>query len=214
MNILKKKKYQYEIIVVDDGSTDSTIDVVNSIKNKKIKVLTNKKNMGKGYSVKKGILNAKYPLVLFSDSDLSTPIEELEKFLDHIDDYDIVIASRNMRGSVIKVKQPFYRQWLGKTFPFLVNLIVLDGFNDTQCGFKLYKTDVAKKVVAFQRLHRWSFDVEVLYIAKKMGYKIKEAPVVWIDKKGSKVNPLADGIRMLFDMFRIIFNNLAGRYGG
>ena len=211
---LDKKKYSYEIIVVDDGSIDKTIDVVKKAGNKYVKIIKNKKNMGKGFSVKTGILNAKYPLVLFSDSDLATPIEELDKFMEYIKSYDIVIASRNLKESNIKVKQPVYRQLMGKTFPLLVNLIALGGFRDTQCGFKLFKTDAAKKIVSLQTFNRFSFDVEILFIAKKLGYKIKEAPVVWIDKEGSKVNPIKDSIKMLIDLFKIRLNNLLGKYGG
>lgn len=211
---LDKKKYSYEVIVVDDGAIDNTIDVVKKAGNKYVRIIKNKKNMGKGYSVKTGILNAKYPLVLFSDSDLATPIEELDKFMEYIKNYDIVIASRNLKESDIKVKQPFCRQLMGKTFPLLVNLIALGGFRDTQCGFKLFKTNAAKKIVSLQTFNRFSFDVEILFIAKKLGYKIKEAPVVWIDKEGSKVNPIKDSLEMLTDLFKIRLNNLLGKYEG
>lgn len=210
-SFLKKHFKEYEIIVVDDCSSDNTSTIVSRFDH--VRVLCNKKNMGKGYSVKKGIMNAKYSLVLFSDSDLATPIEELEKFLKYIDDgYDIVIASRNLKGSDIKVKQPFYRQLMGKTFPFFVNLIAVGGFKDTQCGFKLFKTPAAKRIFSLQKLNGFSFDVEILFIAKKLGYKIKEAPVVWIDKAGSKVSPLKHSIKMFLDLFRIRLNSVFGRY--
>ena len=101
---------------------------------------------------------------------------------------------------------------MGKTFPLLTNLIVLKGLKDTQCGFKLFRTDLAKKIVKLQTFERFSFDVEVLFIAKKMGCKIKEAPVVWIDKEGSKVSPVKDAFKMLIDLFRIRYNNFAGKY--
>lgn len=207
---------KFEIIVVDDCSKDTTSQIVSKYgKNKKnnVKILRNEVNKGKGYSVKKGILTAKYPLVLFSDSDLATPINELGKLVGYINQgYDIVIASRNLKESDIKVKQPFYRQLMGKTFPLLVNLLVLRGIKDTQCGFKLFKTDAAKKIVKLQTLARFSFDVEILYIAKKLSYKIKEAPVVWIDKEGSKVRLIRDSFRMLVDLFRIRWNNVLGKY--
>ena len=213
INYFNKNKYNYEIIVVDDGSTDNTVNVVKTIKNTKIIILQNNNNEGKGYSVRKGILKAKYPLVLFSDSDLATPIEELKKFIGYISNgYDIVIASRNLKGSNIKVEQPIYRQLMGKTFPILVNLIALRGFKDTQCGFKLLKTDAAKKIVKFQTFKKFAFDVELLFIAKKLGYKIKETPVVWIDKKGSKVSPVKDSIKMLIDLFKIRYNDILGKY--
>ena len=209
---LKNNFVNFEIIVVDDCSIDNTANIIFKYKKNNVKYLKNKKNMGKGFSVKRGLLSAKYSLVLFSDSDLATPIEELEKFKNYIKNYDIVIASRNLKDSLIVVKQPKYRQFMGKIFPLLVNLIVLRGFKDTQCGFKLFKKNVAKKVVSLQTFNRFCFDVEILFIAKKLGYKIKEAPVIWIDKEGSKINPLKDGFFMFIDLFKIRFNNLLKKY--
>jgi dolichyl-phosphate beta-glucosyltransferase len=159
-------------------------------------------------------LNSSFPLVLFSDSDLATPIEELKGFTEYIinHNYDIVIASRNLKNSNIKNKQPLYRQIMGKVFPKIVNLILLRGFKDTQCGFKLFKTDVAKKIAQLQTIEGFSFDVEILFIANKMGYKIKEAPVVWIDKAGSTVRTFKDGIKMLIDLFKVKYNDILNRY--
>lgn len=194
---------KYQIIIVDDCSTDNTNKIVSKYKN--VQILRNKKNRGKGYSVKRGILNAKYPLVLFSDADLATPIEELGKFMNYIKDFDVVIASRNLKQSI--VKQTSSRKLIGATFSLLVNLIVLRGFKDTQCGFKLFRTDVAKKIVSLQTLNGFSFDVEILFIAKKLGYKIKELPVVWMNKSGSKVKLIKDSIKMLINLFKIRSNN-------
>jgi len=214
MAFLGSRFNKYEIIVVDDCSKDNTSKVVARFKNKNLRVLRNKKNKGKGFSVKRGILNSKYSLVLFSDSDLATPIEELDKFMKLIKKYDIVIASRNLKESDIRIKQPFFRQFMGKTFPLLVNLITGVGFKDTQCGFKLFKTKIAKKIVKQQTFERFSFDVEILFIARKMGCKIKEAPVVWIDQEGSTVSPIKDSFKMLIDLFKIRFNDLRGKYKG
>ncbi|MBW2991398.1 glycosyltransferase family 2 protein [Candidatus Woesearchaeota archaeon] len=209
----KNKFDKYEIIVVDDASKDNTVNIVMGYKKDKIRIVKNKINRGKGFSVKKGILQARYALVLFSDSDLATPIEELSKFLKYIrQGYDIIIASRNLKESNIVVKQPLYRQLMGKTFPLLVNLIALRDFRDTQCGFKLFKTRIAKKIVKYQTFERFSFDIELLFIAKKMGCRIKEAPVKWVDKAGSKLNPLKDSISMFLDLIRLRINNLKGRY--
>jgi len=213
INYLDRHFDKYEIIVVDDCSTDDTNKIISRYEHDHVRVLRNETNKGKGYSVNCGILNAKYSLVLFSDSDLATPIEELGKFMEYIDDYDIIIASRNLKESRIKVKQPAHRQLIGKSFPLFVNLIALRGFKDTQCGFKLFKTAIARRIASLQTLERFSFDVEILFIAKKLGYKIKEAPVSWIDKEGSKVNPIKDSIKMLIDLFRIRYNNLVGKYG-
>ncbi|MCK5107111.1 MAG: glycosyltransferase family 2 protein [Nanoarchaeota archaeon] len=204
---------RYEIIVVDDGSKDNTSKIVNNYSNNNVKLLKNKKNMGKGYSVKRGILNAKYSIVLFSDSDLATPIEELKNFLPHIKKYDVLIGSRKLKNSNIKIKQPVHRQLMGKVFPLFVRLIALRGFKDTQCGFKLFKTSVAKKIVKLQTFNRFSFDVEILFIAKKKGYKIKELPVVWIDQENSTVDPVKDGIRMVLDISKIRYNHMLKKYG-
>lgn len=217
---LKSHFNKYEIIVLNDCSTDLTNKIVSKYMNKKqnknnqnnVRIIQSEKNEGKGNSIKKGILAAKYPLVLFSDADLATPIEELDKLIKFIDKYDVVIASRNMKDSDVRTKQPFYRVLLGKTFPKLVSLIVLRGFKDTQCGFKLFKTSKAKKIVSLQTLNRFAFDVEILFIAKKLGYKIKEVPVVWIDKKDSKVHPVKDSLKMFADLLRIKYNALSGKY--
>ncbi|MBT7903010.1 glycosyltransferase family 2 protein [Candidatus Woesearchaeota archaeon] len=208
-----KNLTDYELIIVNDFSKDNTLEIINKNKNKKTKVLKNKKNKGKGYTVKRGILNAKYPLVLFSDSDLATPIEEILKMLKYIPKYDIIIASRNLKKSDVRVKQSWYRQIMGKTFPIIVNMLAVPGIRDTQCGFKLFKTDLAKKIVSKQTINRWAFDVELLFIARKMNLKIKEVPIIWIDKEGSTItNPLRDATKMLKDVIKIQLNNFKGKY--
>lgn len=201
---------KFEIIIVDDKSTDNTLKIIP--KNKNITIITNKTNRGKGFSVKRGILAAKYPLVLFSDSDLSTPIEELDKLIPHINKFDFVIASRNMNESKIIIKQPIYRRIIGQIFAILVNTIVISDFKDTQCGFKLFKTNKIKRIVKLQTVERFSFDVELLYIAKKFGYKIKDVPVIWINGKESKIKLIKDCTNMLIDLFKIRYNNLIGKY--
>lgn len=208
----KDRFANYEIIVVDDCSRDKTGEVVSSVGDNNIRILRNSVNRGKGFSVKRGILSARYPLVLFSDSDLATPITELPKFLDIAKKNDIVIASRNCPESEIVVGQPFYRRFMGKIFPLFVNSLVVGGFKDTQCGFKLFRTNAGKRIVRLQRMERFSFDVEILFIAGKMGYRVAEVPVRWVDKAGSKVSPIKDGTMMLVDLFRIRWNNLMGKY--
>jgi dolichyl-phosphate beta-glucosyltransferase len=211
---LRNNFNEYEIIVVDDCSTDNTGKIVSKYAPSNVRTIRNEINRGKGYSVKKGILNARYPMVLFSDSDLATPIEELKYFTAYITDhkYDIVIASRNLKNSNIKNRQPAYRQVIGKIFPKLVSLIIMKGFKDTQCGFKLFNSDAGKNISHLQTIDGFSFDVEMLLIAKKMGYKVKEAPVVWIDKEGSTVRTIRDGMRMMVDLVRIKCNDISGKY--
>lgn len=207
-----KTKTDFEVIIVDDGSMDNTLGVVRKLKMKNLIILQNNKNMGKGFSVKKGMLHAKGDLLLFSDADLSTPIDELSNFLKYVKDYDVLIASRNMKESDIRIKQPFFRSALGRIFPLFVNLLLIKGIKDTQCGFKLFNRECARRIFAKQRINRFAFDAEILFIAKKCGYRIKEIPVVWENDTLSKVNPLTDPPKMLFELLRIRFNYLLGRY--
>ncbi|MDW8055621.1 MAG: glycosyltransferase family 2 protein [Elusimicrobiota bacterium] len=208
MNYIKNRFNRYEIIIVDDGSTDKTLQLLQKfIEYSEIKVVMNKQNLGKGAAVRNGVLNAEGEYIYFTDADLSTPIEELEKFLSYIKDYDIVIGSRATKGSQILVHQPFYREFMGKTFNKLVKLFFRMNFNDTQCGAKLFKKDVAKKIFSISKINGFAFDVEVLYIAELYGYKIKEVPVLWRHSKGSKVHLVKNGLEMLVDLFRIKFNN-------
>jgi len=212
-NYCKKNLKSYEIIVVDDASTDNTYKIASRHKNKNLRVIKNQINSGKGYSVKRGILESKSNLILFSDADLSTPINELDRFLYYIGNgFDIVIASRNLKESKKVIKQPWYRDVMGKIFPMLVDIFIIKDFKDTQCGFKLFKADVAKKIAKVQTLERFAFDVEMLFIAKKMKCRIKEAPVTWVGRKESKLYPLKDPIRMLGDIIKIKVNDLKGKY--
>ncbi len=202
LTYVQTKKHDYEIIVVNDGSTDKTKDVVLEFKSKKITVLDNPCNRGKGYSVKQGFLAATKEWVLFSDADLSTPIEELETFFRY-KDYDVIIGSRNLSDSLIVVKQPLIRSTLGKIFPFFVRLLVLPGIYDTQCGFKLFKKDAAKKIAELQNIDGFCFDVEQLVIAKKSGFTIKEVPISWHNDERSKIKIVKDSVRMFWDLLRI-----------
>ena len=209
----KKNFDRYELIVVDDGSSDNTYNMLKDYeKSLKIKLLRNPVNLGKGAAVKAGIMNAELPLVLFSDIDLATPLEELNKFVKYLPEYDIIIGSRNHPESVMEVNQSRFRQFLGKCFPILVNIFIMKDIRDTQCGFKLFKTKVAKEVFSFQTIKGFAFDVEILLIAKKLSYKIKEMPVVWKDKKGSKISPLKDAVKMLLQLFAIKYNSFNKKY--
>jgi len=205
LRYLSKQDYNFEIIVVDDGSSDRTIEKVKEIDSSgKIKILKNEINKGKGYSIKKGMLEAMGEYQLFSDADLSTPIEELEKFWRYLDeDYVIVIGSRALKDSILEVRQPFYREFMGRAFNFIVRVILGFKIKDTQCGFKIFKKEVAKHIFSIQKIEGWSFDVEILYIASKLDYKIKEVPVRWINSPLSKVNPLKDALKMFFDVSRL-----------
>lgn len=193
----------YEIIVVDDGSKDHTREIVEKylLSENFIKLNSFRENRGKGFSVREGALLAQYSLILFSDADLSTPIEELDKFLPLIANYDIIIGSRALKESDVKKHQPFYREIMGKTFNFLMRKITGLPFKDTQCGFKLFKN--CRVIFQNQVLERFSFDVELLYLALKDNKKVAEIPVSWINDERSKVSPITDSLQMFKDILKI-----------
>lgn len=212
MKYMNQHNYEYDIIIVDDGSTDHTIDVIKNFKNNKISLLRNKKNIGKGYSIKKGVLFAQKDYLLIIDADLSTPIEELENFINYTKHYDIIIGSRRMEGSKKPIRQPFYRIIAGGTFSYLVNLFLLRDIKDTQCGFKLFKKNIAKRLFSMQTINRFSFDAEIMYLAKKFNYKVKELPVLWANDLDSRLDFIRDSVIMLIDLLRIKVNDIKGIY--
>jgi dolichyl-phosphate beta-glucosyltransferase len=202
---MERWDFSFEVIVVDDGSKDATSQIVQERMgtHKELKLISLPVNRGKGFAVKTGILNAQGKYILFSDADLSTPIEELPKLFHWINKgYDIAIASRACPGAVLEIRQPFYREFMGRLFNLLVRLFLLPGIYDTQCGFKLFRREVAREIFQRQRFSGFSFDFEVLYIAKRLGYKIKEVPVIWRHSPGSKVKVLRNGITSFIDIFK------------
>ncbi|MFH2021103.1 MAG: dolichyl-phosphate beta-glucosyltransferase [archaeon] len=207
-----KKKLKYEIVVVDDGSTDSTVKTVAQQNLKNLRIIQNNENKGKGYTIKKGFLASRMDYVLFSDADLSTPIKEFEVFMNYVSDYDIIIGSRKKANSVLIVKQPFYRVFAGNIFPILVNFLIMNDFNDTQCGFKLFNRKKCLVLFNKQRLDGFGFDVEILYLAKKRKLKIKELGVKWQNDTNTKVQLVKHSLLMLIDLIKIRINDLLGRY--
>ncbi len=170
--------------------------------------------MGKGHAVRQGVLAATKSYILFCDADLSTPFSEIFGLLQALDDgYDIAIGSRATPSSKILKRQPFYRVLMGKTFNKIVKLLAVSGINDTQCGFKLFKTPIALDIFSDCRINGFIFDVKVLYIAKKRGFKIKEIGVLWENHALSKVHPIYHSLQMLKDLLIIRGNGLLGRYG-
>lgn len=204
---LSARKYDFEVLVVDDGSCDDTVlEAETSRLNSegKLKVLRNGVNRGKGYSVKNGILNSKGEYVLFSDADLSTPIEEVEKLFAAIKNgSDIAIGSRDVDASRVKVRQPRYREIMGRVFNLFVKTFLIRDFNDTQCGFKLFRGAVARDLAASLVIDGFCFDVEMLYLAVKRGYKVSELGVVWENSLLSKVKILGSSSTMFLDLLRI-----------
>lgn len=212
---LSSKNYSYEIIVVDDGSSDNTLKMARNFagSDKSIIILTNGQNKGKGYSVRNGMLSANGKYIFFTDADLSTPIEEIDKCLPYlINEYDVVIGSRSMPGSNIIVHQPWYREKMGKIFNFMVNMVLLGGIVDTQCGFKGFKREVATTVFSRCKIDGFSFDVEALYLARKFNFKIKEIPIRWENSALSKVSPIKHSMQMFKDLLEIKIKDLKGCY--
>lgn len=206
---LKSKKYIYEIIVVDDGSDDGTLNVLKDTLSADLRVITITKT-GKGWAVKEGILSAnkEYEYVFFMDADLSTDVEEIEAFINifkNEPETDIIIGSRYLpEGSVIV--QPPFRSLVGKTFSFIKSKLLGINFYDSQCGFKAFRMQSAKKIFAKSEIKGFSFDVEILYIALLNGIKVKEASVDWRHKPGGHVNIIADSIPMLIELIEIFLN--------
>ncbi|MCK5218803.1 glycosyltransferase family 2 protein [bacterium] len=203
---LKGRHRQYEIIIVDDGSSDRTVEIARGFVPRagNMRVLKNHRNLGKGAAVRQGIAAAQGDLILFSDADLSTPIQELAQLEKAVQaGADAAIASRGISGSRVPTRQPFYRELMGKIFNLLVRVITLPGIYDTQCGFKLFRRPIAQSVFQKLTITGFGFDVEALYLIRKSGGRIAEIPVEWHHARGSKVSPLRDAWRMLIDLFRI-----------
>jgi dolichyl-phosphate beta-glucosyltransferase len=198
--------YDAEIIVVDDGSRDGTLKTVRKLRDSMpfLRDVSYGANRGKGYAVRAGVAAATKDAILFSDADLSTPIEDLEKLWGWYGrGWDVVIASRALPGSLREKRQPLYRELMGDVFRWLVSLLVVRGFRDTQCGFKLFRASAARRIFERVRTDGFAFDVEVLMRARELGYRTAEVPVVWRDSPASRVRPVRDSARMLLDLLRM-----------
>jgi len=215
---LRDRDIEGEVIVVDDGSEDDTAGLVTRYAEEHpappVRLARNGANRGKGYSVRHGILEAEGDVVLFTDADGSTPITEAPKLLGVLasGEADVAIGSRELPESDLALPQPRHRRVMGWVFRNLVRLLVVRGFRDTQCGFKAFGRDVAREVFGRQTLHGFAFDVEVLFIARRLGYRVAEVPVRWLDSRHSRVRVGRDSLRMFLDLFRIRLRALRGRY--
>ncbi len=220
--LLTKVNFTWEVIVVDDGSTDGSIELLEKFVNssKGIRLVKNI-HTGKAGTVARGVEEAKGEYILFTDFDQATPILEFEKLQPYLETgFDVVIGSREVAGAK-REKEPFYRHLMGKGFNFGVKLIAIRGFSDTQCGFKAFKTEIAKKLFKKLQVYRpkkiasaftGAFDVEILFIAKKMKLKVAEVPIHWKHIETTRVSPLKDSIHMAWDVVKIRIYDLMGRY--
>lgn len=205
-----------EVLVVNDGSADGTAAVVEQFRAKhpQVRLIENPGNRGKGYSVRHGMLEACGDWVLFSDSDLSAPIEELDTLLKAAEARGalVVIGSRALDRKLIKIHQSWFRETAGRIFNLMMRISTGLPFSDTQCGFKLFKRQAAHEVFRRQKIERWGFDAEVLFIARKLGYKTIEVPVRWSHSEGTKISMFRDSVNMFVDLLRVRWNYLRGLY--
>ena len=212
---IHKQAWDAELIVVNDGSRDNTVDIIRSFaaKDPVVRLVENPGNRGKGFSVRNGMLNARGRIVLFSDADLSSPIEEAPKLFRAIEEgADIAIGSRWLRADLQTVRQSILRQFLGRAFNLALKVVLGLSFKDTQCGFKALKLQAARDIFGRQVIRRWGFDPEILFLARRLGYRTEEIPVAWAHDDRSKINPISDGMNMVLDLFRIRWNSISGKY--
>ncbi len=205
---LDKQTYAYEVIVVNDGSNDATFSIVDLIARDwpQLKLLSNLKNQGKGAVVRQGILSAQGQYILFSDADNATPINQINKLLQYIEQYPVVISSRYCPGARIVVHQAWYRVWLSRLSNRLIRLVLLPGIYDTQCGFKLFKHQPAKDIFSRVTINRFGFDFEALAIARYLKYSFKEVGIDWYNDGASKVRAGRDAWRTLKDLLKVKWN--------
>jgi dolichyl-phosphate beta-glucosyltransferase len=212
---VRARRWGAEVIVVNDGSRDNTAEIVKTLaaKDPALRLVENPGNRGKGYSVRNGMLNARGRIVLFSDADLSSPIEEAPKLFQALDEgADIAIGSRWLRAETQTQRQPLHRQFFGRIFNLMLRITLGLKFKDTQCGFKAFKQPAVQAIFPLQKIERWGFDPETLFLARKFKFKVEEIPVAWGHSGGTRIHPLVDGSRMFVEMLRIRWYELAGKY--
>lgn len=208
---LSTQPYTWSVTVVSDGSTDRTDQIVTAFgqDHPQVGLIAYSPNHGKGYAVRKGMLEVPGDYLLFSDADLAAPIEEIEKLWTHIESgADVAIGSRPLRESTLEVRQPWYRELLGRVFNKVVQMLAVPGIDDTQCGFKLFRQEAATRIFARCKLDGFGFDFESLMVARDLGYTIAEVPIRWAHQEGSKVVLMRDGPRMIRDLVKL---RLAGK---
>jgi len=210
---LARQSYEAEVLVVENGSSDRTLEIAQGYaeKHKNLRVLR-EAGTGKGLAVRRGMLEARGEYRFMCDADLSMPIEEVNKFLPPArSDFDVAIGSREVPGAV-RYDEPFYRHTGGRLINLIIRVLMLPGLQDTQCGFKCFRAAAAERLFQCQTLDGWSFDIEILFVAYRLGYRIVEIPVDWYYRPESKVSAIRDALRMIGDIFLIRANARRGRY--
>ena len=210
---LEKQNYAAEVVVVENGSSDRTLELAREFASRQPNlVVLREERAGKGNAVRRGVLEANGEYRFICDADLSMPIEELIKFMPPVlTGFDVAIASREAPGAV-RYNEPPYRHWGGRAINLIIRMLILPGLNDTQCGFKCFRAEAAQKLFGQQTLGGWSFDIEILYLARKKYMNIREVPIHWYFGADSKVNAVRDALRMIGDIFRIHLHALRGGY--
>jgi dolichyl-phosphate beta-glucosyltransferase len=212
---LHSQSRTFEVIVVDDGSRDRTVEVVEQFRNSDpaVRVERRPRNLGKGEAIRMGMLQGNGSYLFFSDADLSVPIEALPTFLSILENgCDVAVGSRRKPGAVLEVHQPLYRELMGKVFTWLSSWILALPISDFTCGFKGFRRKAARELFSRQRLKDWSFDAEILYIAKLRGYRTTEVPVAWRDDRATKVRLSGAVVLAFLGLFKIRLNHWTGRY--
>ncbi len=212
-DFLATQSYTAEVIVVENGSTDRTFEIATefSLRHENLRTIQETAR-GKGLAVKRGMLAAGGEFRFICDADLSMPIQEVNKFLPPaITNFDIAIGSREARGSV-RYNEPGYRHWGGRAINAVIRILILPGLQDTQCGFKCFTAEAAQTLFSLQTLPGWSFDIEVLYLARRLKYRILEIPIHWYFHPETKLSAVPDALRMIKDIFTIHMNTLRGVY--
>lgn len=211
-NFLSQKTYIWEIIVVDDGSKDKTSAIVKSFKKPGIRLISLTENKGKGAAIRAGVKESRGEFIIFSDVDLSVPIENIDEFLLELKKNDVAIGSRRIKGSKILVHQPWLRENMGRVFTFLTRLILKSKISDFTCGFKGFRREAALDIFGKAKLDRWAYDAEILFLAQKRGAKIAEIPIFWKNREDTRVVLGSAVLVSLTGLLQIRFNDLLGKY--
>jgi dolichyl-phosphate beta-glucosyltransferase len=215
LRYMHEQSWDAEILVVSDGSTDDTAQIVREYgkSHPQVLLLENPGNRGKGYSVRNGMLHARGDICLFTDADLSSPIEEARKLFDAIArGADIAIGSRWLRVELQTEPQPLYRQLFGRIFNLALRVILGLHFTDTQCGFKAFRRDAAQRIFPLQKIERWGWDPEILFLARRAGLRVEEVPVLWAHSEGTRLHPFRDGIKMFVEVLRVRWYAMTSEY--